>query len=72
MARFWQAERHAQGCADLAWNCKMLFNTKFRPMNLILFFQIFETFTMPAIMPYVLLSLILQSRILYFGGNQPE
>ena len=28
-ARFWQAERHAQGCADVAYNINMLLRTKF-------------------------------------------
>ena len=28
-ARFWQAERHAQGCADVAYNFNMLLKTKF-------------------------------------------
>jgi hypothetical protein len=41
LARFWQAERHAQGVADVAYNFKMLFKQKFRPMNFVLWYQIF-------------------------------
>jgi hypothetical protein len=41
LARFWQAERHAQGCADFAYCLKMLFKSKFRPMNLVVFVQVF-------------------------------
>ena len=34
-ARFWQAERHAKGVADVAYNMKMLFNQPFRLIKLI-------------------------------------
>jgi len=65
LARFWQAERHAQGVSDLAWEFKMLFSHKFRPMNLVIFYQILETFLMPAIVPWVFISTNLQSNYLY-------
>lgn len=67
LARFWQAERHAQGCSDLAWNFKMLFTRKFKPMNFVIFYQIFETFTLPGVLPWVFISLSLQNNILYRG-----
>ena len=41
-------------------------------MNLVVFYQIFETFTLPAIVPWVFLSLLLQSKILFAGGQPPE
>ena len=41
LARFWQAERHAQGISDLAWEFKMMFTHKFKPMNIVIFYQIF-------------------------------
>ena len=34
-ARFWQAERHAKGVADVAYNMKMLFNQPFRLKNIV-------------------------------------
>lgn len=49
----------------------MLFTQKFRLMNLVVFYQIFETFTLPAILPWVFISLMLQSNILFMGISQP-
>lgn len=45
----------------------MLFTNKFRPMNLVIFYQIFETFTLPGILPWIFLSMTLQSNILFHG-----
>lgn len=70
LARFWQAERHAQGCADLAWTLKMFLKKKFKPMNLLILLQVFETFSLPGVIPWIFLSLMLQSHVLYFGGVQ--
>lgn len=70
-ARFWQAERHAQGCADVAYEFKMLFNSKFRLMNIAIWYQILETFALPAIVPWIFLSLMLQTNILYRGVDEP-
>ena len=70
-ARFWQAERHAQGCADVAYNFKMLFSNKFRLMNVVVWYQIFETFSLPAIVPWIFLTLMLQANILYRGVDEP-
>ena len=50
--------------ADVAYNFKMLFTQKFKPMNFVVFYQIFETFSLPALLPWVLFSLIVQSKIL--------
>jgi hypothetical protein len=40
LARFWQAERHAQGSADLAYELKMLLTHKFEFNSLIVFYQV--------------------------------
>lgn len=71
IARFWQAERHAQGCADLAWSIKMILNSKFRLMNLVIFFQVLETFALAGILPWIFISLMLQQHILYQGVPKP-
>lgn len=39
-ARFWQAERHAQGVADVAYNMKMLLNQPFRLKNLLVMYLV--------------------------------
>ena len=49
--------------ADVAYNLKMLLTQKFKPMNFVLFYQIFETFSLPALLPWVLFSLIIQSKL---------
>lgn len=50
----------------------MLFTHKFKPMNFVVWFQIFETFVMPGVMPWVFISLFLQSNVLYFNREVPE
>ena len=40
-ARFWQAERHAKGVADVAWCLKMLLNQPFKLKNLFVFYCVF-------------------------------
>ena len=50
----------------------MLFTQKFRLMNLIVFYQIFETFTLPAILPWIFISLMLQSNILFYHEYPSE
>jgi hypothetical protein len=71
LARFWQAERHAQGTSDLAWEFKMLFTQRFNLQNFIVFYQVFETFTFPAILPWVFISMFLQTNVLYRGVDPP-
>lgn len=70
-ARFWQAERHAQGVADVAYEFGMLFRSRFRFMNLVICFQIFEMFALPSIIPWMLISLLLQKHVLYLGVPHP-
>lgn len=40
-ARFWQAERHAKGVADVAYCFKMLFNSSFKCKNLLVWWYVF-------------------------------
>ena len=60
MARFWQSERHIQGCADFPWSFRMLKQSKFRLKHLIIFYQTFENYSLPAFLPWVFISLKLQ------------
>lgn len=39
----------------------MLLTQKFRPMNLVVFYQILETFIMPAVAPWATISVIIQA-----------
>lgn len=41
-------------------------------MNFVVFYQIFETFALPGILPWVFLSMTLQSNILFRGADQPD
>ena len=40
-------------------------------MNFVVFYQIFETFALPAILPWIFISLMLQSNILFRHMKQP-
>jgi hypothetical protein len=71
LARFWQAERHAQGVSDVAWEFKMLLTHKFALKNFVIFYQILENSVLPAILPWLFLSMTLQSNILYRGIKLP-
>lgn len=64
-ARFWQGERHAKGVADFAYCCKMLLNQPFKLKNFVVFYFIFETFAITALVPWVLISMNYQNKILY-------
>lgn len=73
-ARFWQAERHTLGVSDVAYSCHMLFNTPFRFRNLWMTLLVIEVFTMAAVIPWALLGLGLQYKLMndttihYFPG----
>lgn len=72
-ARFWQAERHAKGVADVAYCFKMLFNQPFKWKNLLVFYFVFETFALAAIFPWIIISMNYQNKILYrFDKPSPE
>lgn len=66
-ARFWQAERHAQGVSDVAYNFKQLIQTKLfcnlRAITLV--YYIFECFAITATIPWVSYSFLYQTGILY-------
>lgn len=51
-ARFWQAERHARGCADAAYCLKMMFTKQFNWRTWMLSYTILETFLIPALLPW--------------------
>ena len=63
-ARFWQAERHAQGCADVAYNIGMFFRNTFAVKNFLLVLIVLDTCVLPAIIPWMFFSLNYQSWIL--------
>ena len=60
-ARFWQAERHARGCADAAYCLKMLVERPVSFRCLLISFQAVECFVLPAIIPWALLGSTAQS-----------
>jgi hypothetical protein len=66
-ARFWQAERHAQGVSDVAYNFKQMIKTKLfcnlRALTLV--YYIFECFAIVATVPWVSYSFFYQTSILY-------
>ena len=57
-AKFWQAERHTEGIEDVSYNLKMLFNKPFRFKNIIMTYFVFETFTLPALIPWCMFFII--------------
>lgn len=50
---------------------KQFLNSKFRLMNLVIFFQVLETFALAGIIPWIFISLMLQQHILYQGVPKP-
>lgn len=72
-ARFWQAERHAKGVADVAYNFKMILTQPFTYKNLLVFWFVFETFAVTAVFPWMIISMNYQNDILYrFDKPSPE
>lgn len=65
-ARFWQAERHARGCADAAYCINMLLTKKVNWRTFIISFNSLECFILPAILPWVMLGSTLQNFIYTF------
>jgi hypothetical protein len=64
-ARFWQAERHAKGVADVAYCTKMLLTQPFKLKNLLLYWFVFETFAAVAVFPWLIISMNYQNNILF-------
>jgi hypothetical protein len=52
MARFWQAERHARGCADAAYVLKMLFSKPFNWRTWVVSYNVLECFILPTLIPW--------------------
>lgn len=72
-ARFWQAERHAQGCADVAYNINMLLKTQLWTFKSILMtYFIAECFILPAVMPWIAVSTFLQNNVYFYFWEKPE
>lgn len=55
MARFWQAERHARGCADVAYTIKMLLTKPFHWRTTFFSYHIIETFVLSALIPWAII-----------------
>lgn len=56
-ARFWQAERHARGVADVAYQINMLVKQPFNFKAFVLAFLTIETFMLPAIVPWAIVAM---------------
>lgn len=65
-ARFWQAERHARGCADFAYCLNQLIKNKIKWRTFIISFNSMECFVLPAVLPWVMLGSTLQNFIYSF------
>lgn len=64
-ARFWQAERHARGVADVAYQINMLVKQPFNFKAFVLAFLTIETFMLPAIVPWAIVAMTYESKILF-------
>lgn len=65
-ARFWQAERHAQGVSDVAYSINQMIKTKLcgiRAWTLV--YYIFECFAVAATIPWAAYSIFYQNHFLY-------
>ncbi len=62
-ARFWQAERHTLGVCDVAYCWNMLFKTPFMFRNLILTLLVTEVYAMAAVIPWAILALGIQYKL---------
>jgi hypothetical protein len=51
-ARFWQAERHARGCADAAYALKMLFTKPVNWRTWLISYNVLECFILPTLVPW--------------------
>lgn len=72
-ARFWQAQRHAKGVADVAYNTKMIISQPFKFKNLLVYMFVFEAFALGATIPWMMLSLNYQKYILFnFSKPSPQ
>lgn len=70
-ARFWQAERHARGCADVAYVLKMLFSQPFHWRTSVISYTILECFILPTVIPWAAAGNFI-SNIAGMFMNRPE
>lgn len=66
MARFWQAERHARGCADVAYSMKMLTTQPFNWRTAFVSYHVFECFVLPTFLPWIVGGNLISNIIPYF------
>lgn len=64
-ARFWQAERHARGVNDVAYNSKMLLSQPFRLKNFLLWFLVLDTFLVTTSVPWVFFGMKYQEYVVF-------
>lgn len=64
-ARFWQAERHARGVADVAYNINMLIRQPLIWRTFLVAYQVIECFVLPAIVPWAIVTMTYESKILF-------
>ena len=62
-ARFWQAERHTRGVSDVAYCLNMLFKTSGSLKNIIMTMLVAEVYLLAAIIPWPMLALGIQYKI---------
>ena len=62
-ARFWQAERHTRGVSDVAYCLRMLFNSPASFKNFIMTVLVSEVYLLAAIIPWPMLALGIQYKI---------
>ncbi len=65
-ARFWQGERHSQGCADIAYSMKQSTKNPKMLKGYAMMYFVLETFVVPAIIPWIFISHLYQTYFLSF------
>jgi hypothetical protein len=72
-ARFWQGERHAQGCADIAYSLNQLIKNPTLWKGYAMFYIVLESFIIPAILPWIYISQFYQKLVLcHFMELEPQ
>ena len=72
-ARFWQAERHARGAADVAYSFNKIVRFPFSFRAFLLVYQIREAYILPGIVPWAVVAMNYESNILWkYTRPSPE
>ena len=72
-ARFWQAERHARGAADVAYSFNQIVRSPFSFRAFLLVYQIREAYILPGIVPWAVVAMNYESNILWkYTKPSPE